>query len=111
MRARPLRALVSDDDSTAPPMLVLLESLAFYRNVRIGFLIGAILAALLYLVRTLELLGPVIDTREYPIFGPDVWFLLLAFVLAATSALLVAIALTVAEAVRGAREVSTERVE
>nr|WP_049906199.1 hypothetical protein [Halorubrum aidingense] len=90
-------------------MLVLLESLAFYRNVRIGLLSGAALAVLLYLVRTLELFGPVIDTREYPLFGPDVWFLLLAFVLAATFGLLVAIGLTIAEAVRGARDVSPDR--
>ena len=87
-------------------MLVLLESLAFYRNARIGLVVGALFAVLLYAVRTLELLGPVIDARDYPLFGPDVWFLLLAFVLAATFALLVAVALTVAEAARGARDVS-----
>ena len=92
-------------------MLVLLESLSFYRNVRIGAATGALLAVLLYLVRTFELLGPVIDTREYPLFGPDVWFLLLAFVLAATSALSVAVVLTIATAVRGAREGGAERPE
>ena len=92
-------------------MLVLLESLAFYRNVKVGLLGGAVLAVLLYLVRALELLGPVVDTRQYPLFGPDAWFLLLAFVLAATFALLVAIGLTIIEAVRGARQVSTERAE
>ncbi|WP_449272132.1 DUF7536 family protein [Halorubrum halophilum] len=101
----------SADRSTKPPMLVLLESLAFYRNVRVGLAVGALFAVLLYAVRTLELLGPVIDTRDYPLFGPDVWFLLLAFVLAATFALLVAIALTVAEAVRGARDVTGENGE
>ncbi|WP_280587774.1 hypothetical protein [Halorubrum sp. Boch-26] len=92
-------------------MLVLLESLAFYRNVRIGLVAGAGLALLLYLVRMLELLGPVIDTREYPLFGPDVWYLFLAFVLAATFALLVAVALTIAEAARGAGGVSSEKRE
>jgi len=101
------RAFVSDDSSadrsTKPPMLVLLESLAFYRNARVGLVVGALFAVLLYGVRALELLGPVIDIRDYPLFGPDVWFLLLAFVLAATFALLVAIGLTVVEAVRGAR--------
>ncbi len=105
-------ALVSDDSpgdrSTKPPMLVLLESLAFYRNARVGLVVGTVLAVLLYAVRFLELLGPVIDTRDYPLFGPDVWFVLLAFVLAATFALLVAVALTVAEAARGARDVSKE---
>jgi len=92
-------------------MLVLLESLAFYRNVKIGLITGAILAVLLYLVRTLELLGPVVDTRDYPIFGPDAWFLLLAFVLAATFALLVAIGLTIIEAIRGARDLSPEEMK
>lgn len=89
-------------------MLVLLESLAFYRNVRIGAVAGALLAATLYLVRRLELLGPLVEVREYPVVGPEVWFLLLAFVLAAAFALLVAAALTVVEAVRGAREISRE---
>lgn len=111
MRAGRLRGPVTDDSSTKPPMLVLLESLAFYRNVRIGLVAGASLALLLYLVRRLELLGPVIDTREYPLFGPEIWYLFLAFVLAATFALLVAVALTIAEAVRGAGEASTERPE
>jgi uncharacterized integral membrane protein len=99
------------DDSSKPPMLVLLESLSFYRNVRVGVVAGALLAVLLYLVRVLELLGPVIDAREYPLFGQEVWFLLLAFVLAATTGLLVAIALTIAEAVRGARNAADERAE
>ncbi|OYR57752.1 hypothetical protein DJ70_05135 [Halorubrum halodurans] len=89
-------------------MLVLLESLAFYRNVRVGLVVGASLAVLLYLVRALELLGPLVEVREYPVVGPDVWFALLAFVFAATSALLVAIGLTVFEAARGARSVERE---
>ena len=92
-------------------MLVLLESLSFYRNVRVGAAVGALLALSLYLVRTFELLGPVFDAREYPLFGPEVWFLLLAFVLAATSALFVAVVLTIAAAVRGAREGGAERPE
>jgi hypothetical protein len=104
-----LPAGVSDDTAEKPPMLVLLESLEFYRNVRIGAVSGALLAVALYLVRTLELLGPVVEVREYPAFGPDVWFLFLAFVLAATSALLVAITLTLFEAVRGARGVGPKK--
>ncbi|SNR35829.1 hypothetical protein SAMN06264855_103181 [Halorubrum vacuolatum] len=91
-------------------MLVLLESLGFYRNVRIGAVAGVLLAALLYVVRTFELLGPLVETREYPLLGPEAWFLLLAFVLAATFALLVASALTIVEAIRGARKVSAEDV-
>lgn len=109
MRVWLLPAAVSDDTAEKPPMLVLLESLEFYRNVRIGAVSGALLAVALYLVRTLELLGPVVEVREYPAFGPDVWFLFLAFVLAATSALLVAITLTLFEAVRGARGVGREK--
>jgi len=45
-------------------MLVLLESLAFYRNARVGLVVGALFAVLLYGVRALELLGPVIDIRD-----------------------------------------------
>ena len=89
-------------------MLVLLESLAFYRNVRIGLVGGVILAALLYLVRALELLGPLTEVREYPLLGPNAWFLLLAFVLAATAALLIAVGLTIFEAVRSARTLETD---
>ena len=94
-----------------PPMLVLLESLEFYRNVRIGVVAGVLFAALLYLVRTLELLGPAVGVREFPVFGPAVWFLLLAFVLAATFALSVAAALTALEAARGVRNVEREKRE
>ncbi|MES3161981.1 MAG: hypothetical protein PPP55_10505 [Halorubrum sp.] len=91
-------------------MLVLLESLAFYRNVRVGVVVGVAVAAGLYLVRTFELLPwALVEVREYPLFGPDVWFLLLAFVLAATLGLLVAILLTVGEAVRSARAVTGEK--
>ena len=89
-------------------MLVLLESLAFYRNVRIGVITGLLLAGSLYLVRTFELLGPLTEVREYPVFGPEVWFLSLAFVLAAAAALSVAVGLTLFEAVRGARDVGRE---
>ena len=102
------RSHVSDETSQKPPMLVLLESLQFYRNVRIGVVAGVVLAVLLYVVRTLELLGPLTEVREYPVVGPEGWFLLLAFVLAATFALLVASILTVVEAIRGARRISME---
>ncbi|WP_459883051.1 DUF7536 family protein [Halorubrum gandharaense] len=92
-------------------MLVLLESLGFYRNAKVGAATGLLLAVALYLVRTLELLGPVVEVRDYPLFGPEVWFLLLAFVLAATFGLLVAAGLTVANAVSGAREIAAEERE
>ncbi len=92
-------------------MLVLLESLEFYRNVRIGAAVGLAVAVLLYLVRTFELLGPLTEVRDYPLFGPEVWFLLLAVVLAATVTLLVGAALTVVEAIREGREISAEERE
>lgn len=92
-------------------MLVLLESLEFYRNVRIGVVAGVLLALALYLVRTFELLGPLTEVREYPLFGPELWFLLLATVLAATFALLVAVTLTVGVAVRRGKEISSEERE
>ncbi len=89
-------------------MLVLLESLEFYRNVRIGAVAGVVLAAGLYLVRTFELLGPLTEARDYPIVGPELWFLLLAVVLTVTFALLVAVTLTIGEAIRGAKNISAE---
>lgn len=99
---------MSDDEPNKPPMLVFLESLGFYRNVRIGVVAGIGVAVALYLVRTFELLGPLTEVREYPIVGPELWFLLLATVLAATFALLVAAGLTAVEAIRRGKDISAE---
>jgi len=85
-------------------MLALLESLGFYRNAKVGLAVGVAVAAAMYLVRVLELLGPLADVREYPLVGPEAWFLLLAFVLAGTFALLVTILLTIRAAIRAAGE-------
>jgi hypothetical protein len=67
-------------------------------------LTGVALAAAVYLFRVLELLGPFAGTRQYPVVGPEGWFLLLAFVLASATALFVTAALTVASAYRLSRE-------
>ncbi len=73
------------------------------RNAAVGAGAGLLLAAAAYLFRVLELWGPVDGTREYPVLGPEGWFLLLAFVLAVAFGLLVTAALTVATAVSRAR--------
>lgn len=63
-----------------------------------GLLVGVGLAALVYLVRVFELLGPVGAGRSYPVIGVAGWFLVLAFVLATATALLVTTLLTAVRA-------------
>lgn len=74
------------------------------RNAAVGLVVGAVVAAGAYLVRVLELFGPFAGTRRFPVLGPEGWFLLLAFVLATTTALAVATLLTAVSAYRLARE-------
>lgn len=91
-----------DDDGATPgrPGIArLVQALNVPRNALVGVGVGVALAITLYLVRVLELFGPFTGTREFPILGPEGWFLLLAFVLATTTAMLVAALLTVASAV------------
>ncbi|QLG64109.1 DUF7536 family protein [Halorarum salinum] len=73
----------------------MLEALSVRRNALVGVGVGLLFALGVYLVRTFELLGPVVETREYPVLGPEGYFVLLAFVLAAAVAILVATGLTV----------------
>jgi hypothetical protein len=94
---------VSDDRPERPPGAGLLDALRVRRNAAVGVAAGGSLAVLVYLVRVLELGGPVAGTQRYPILGPEGWFLGLAFVLASTTALLVTTALTAVTAVRLAR--------
>lgn len=82
----------------------LLRALDLPRNARRGAVVGLALAAVAYLVRVLELFGPFAGTRAYPVLGPEGWFLLLAFVLAASSAMLVTTLLTLVSAYRLARD-------
>lgn len=89
-----------------PPLVALLESLDIGRNVKRGAGGGLLLAIVAYLFRFLEVWGPLADGRQYPIVGPEGWFLLLAFVLAVTSAMLITVALTIAAAVQKTRYAS-----
>lgn len=91
---------MSGDRPEAPPLAALAAALNVRRNVVIGIVAGFALGASAYLVRVLELLGPVAGTRGYPVLGVAGWFLLLAFVLAVTSALLIAAVLTVLSAIQ-----------
>jgi hypothetical protein len=77
----------------------LLGALDVPRNAVVGAGVGVVLAAVLYFVRVLELFGPFAGTREFPVLGPEGWFLLLAFVLATTTAMIVAAVLTVLSAI------------
>jgi hypothetical protein len=88
---------------TRPPLVALLESLDIGQNATRGAIGGIVIAAGAYLFRFLEVWGPLADGRQYPVVGPEGWFLLLAFVLAATSALLITVGLTVRAAVRETR--------
>lgn len=83
----------------------LLAALAVKRNTVIGLGVGIGVAAIAYLVRIFELLGPPGFERSYPIVGPEAWFLLLAIVFASATALGVVVVLTAIRAVRLSKEV------
>ncbi|ELZ94810.1 hypothetical protein C440_07037 [Haloferax mucosum ATCC BAA-1512] len=93
-------ATVTDDVPERPPAGGLVQALDVPRNAAIGVVVGFGLAATAYLFRVLELFGPFQGTRQYPVLGPEGWFLILAFVLASATALLVATVLTVVSAYR-----------
>ena len=88
-----------------PPASAMLSALSVPKHAKRGGLAGLSLAIAAYLVRVLELLGPPAGGREYPILGPEGWFLVLAFVLAVTSAMLITMLLVALEAARMARNV------
>lgn len=90
---------MTTDPPRRPPVGRLLDVLAVRRNVAVGVAVGAVLAAGLYAFRFLELFGPPPDR------GSPLLFLGLAVVLAVSAAGLVATLLTVATAVRVARDV------
>jgi hypothetical protein len=95
---------VSDEPPARPQSAGLLDALAVRRNALVGVVAGVALAVLVYLVRVFELIGPAPGTQRYPVVGPEGWFLLLGFVLASATALLVAGLLTLARAYRLTRE-------
>ncbi|WP_049986621.1 DUF7536 family protein [Halobellus rufus] len=95
---------MSEEVPDRPPQSGLLGALRVPRNATIGVAVGVALAVAVYAARVLELFGPFAGTREYPLLGPEGWFLVLAFVLATSTALLVTSALTVVEIVRQAKK-------
>ena len=95
---------MTDEVPDRPPASGLVRALNVPRNAKLGVASGLGLAVVVYLFRVLELLGPFAGTRQYPVLGPEGWFLLLAFVLASATALLVTAVLTVVSAYRLSRE-------
>jgi ABC-type antimicrobial peptide transport system permease subunit len=95
---------VSQDVPDRPASGGLIQALSVQRNAAIGLAVGLLLAVGAYLVRVLELLGPFGGTRQYPGIGAEGYFLMLAFVLATATALLVTALLTVLSAYRLTRE-------
>lgn len=94
---------MSGDPPERPPAVAFAQALSVKRNVTVGVAVGVGLAVLAYLFRVLELAGPFGGTRQFPVLGETGWFLMLAFVLAASTALLVATLLSVVSLVRLAR--------
>jgi hypothetical protein len=93
----------SPDAPDRPPGRGLVDALNVPRNAAVGAVVGLLLAVAMYAFRVLELVGPFPGTQQFPVLGPAGWFLLLAFVLASATALLVALALTVVSAYRLSR--------
>ena len=95
----------SDRRPDRPPADGLADALNVRRNAVRGAAVGLAVAGLAYLVRVLELFGPFAGSRGFPLVGAAGWFLLLAFVLFASTTLLAATAFTLGSAVRLVREV------
>lgn len=93
---------MTDDAPARPPVGGLLAALSVRRNLLVGAAAGTVLAAGLYAVRVLELLGPAPDR------GSPLLFAALALVLALSAGGLVATALTLLEVVRVARRTARE---
>ena len=81
-----------------------MEALGVQRNVGVGLVVGVGVAVVAYAVRVCELFGPVVTTRDYPVFGLEGWFLMLAVVFASATALLVILVLTGVRVARLAKE-------
>lgn len=96
-----------DDRESAVGSMV--AALSVRRNTAVGVAVGLLVAALAYLFRVFELAGPFAGTRQFPVFGESGWFLVLGFVLASSTALLVTTLLTVISLVRLLKD--TEPVE
>lgn len=95
------------EEPPEPSVAPLLEALSVRRNAAVGVATGVALAVLAYAFRLGRAAGPFAGTREFPVLGETGWFLLLSFVLAATTALLVTTLLTLGSLVRLLRETET----
>jgi hypothetical protein len=85
-----------DDRPERPGVGPLVERLRVRRNGLAGAAVGVLAAAGLYAVRVGELLGPFAGRQSFPVIGPEGWFLVLALVLASSTAVIVATLLTLA---------------
>jgi hypothetical protein len=95
--------------SDAPsPLVQLLRTIEVASAVRRGLLAGVGLAIALYLIRVLELVGPVAGTRSYPILGAAGWYALLALVLAVSLAMLVTAVIVTVRLVRLFRDAAAQ---
>lgn len=88
------------DDARETAVGSMAAALSVRRNAAIGVAVGLLLGTLAYLFRVLELAGPFGGTRQFPVLGETGWFLVLAFVLASSTALLVTTLLTLLTLVR-----------
>ncbi len=93
-----------DDRPARPGVGPLVERLRVRRNAAAGGAVGGLVAALLYAVRVFELLGPFAGRQSFPVVGPEGWFLILAFVLASSTAVIVATVLVLATGYAVVRE-------
>jgi len=82
------------DEPPEPSVAPLIDALSIRRNAAVGVAVGVALAVLAYAFRLSRVAGPFAGTREFPVLGETGWFLLLSFVLASATALLVATLLT-----------------
>jgi hypothetical protein len=87
-----------------PRTAALADALSVRRNAAVGGAVGLLVAVGAYLFRVLELVGPFRGTQRYPALGAEGWFLVLALVLASSTALLVATLLTLVSTYRRVRE-------
>ncbi|MFB6154825.1 MAG: hypothetical protein ABEJ22_02950 [Haloferacaceae archaeon] len=99
---------MSDDAPDRPPTTNLLLAVNFPRNAKVGVVVGVVFAVAVYFLRVVSVLGDFTGPREYPVFGPEGWYLMLAFVLASATALLVTTVLTLASAYRLTRSLAAD---
>lgn len=92
------------EESPEPSVAPLLAALSVRRNAAVGVAVGLALAVGAYVFRLSRVAGPFAGTREFPVLGETGWFLLLSFVLACATALLVTTLLTLGSLVRLLRE-------